>query len=440
MTATLYWLTQDLRLDDNPALIRAANSDRLLCVYCVDPHSFMPYRYHVSALGQHRWRFLQEGLSALSERLEALGQALHIACGQPDQTLAALVKSRRITRLVCSQPFGSYEASILPALQRLFPALRIEVVNTYTLFDRDSLLQPLESLRKGFTPLRHWAELMPVTGPVQAPKSLPPPPLSVVGSPEALPEWLPSVQPRGASPFQGGEVAAQAQLDDYFSSPAPQSYKDTRNALMGWNASSKFSPWLSQGSLSVRRLRQRLRDYETAQGSNDSTYWLFFELLWREYFQWLALYAGRRLFNYKGIANKSGRTCVHPERYQKWCHGNTPYALVNACMLELKATGYLSNRGRQIAASCFVNELGLDWRYGAAWFEHQLLDYDVASNWGNWQYIAGVGVDPRGGRHFNLDQQAESYDPDGSYRARWAPEPVLAQLDSTDAADWPIEP
>src|SRR5690606_10442456 len=107
---------------------------------------------------------------------------------------------------------------------------------------------------------------------------------------------------------------------------------------------------------------------------------------------------------------------------------------------ELKATGYLSNRGRQIAASCFVNELGLDWRYGAAWFEHQLLDYDVASNWGNWQCIAGVGVDPRGGRHFNLDKQAESCDPDGSYRARWAPEPILTQLDSTDAADWPIEP
>jgi deoxyribodipyrimidine photo-lyase len=107
-------------------------------------------------------------------------------------------------------------------------------------------------------------------------------------------------------------------------------------------------------------------------------------------------------------------------------------------MKQLKATGYLSNRGRQIAASCLVNELETDWRYGAAWFEHQLCDYDVASNWGNWQYIAGVGVDPRGGRHFNLQKQTETYDPTGSYVARWSPGPVLQTLDTRDAADWPI--
>lgn len=77
-----------------------------------------------------------------------------------------------------------------------------------------------------------------------------------------------------------------------------------------------------------------------------------------------------------------------------WCKGNTPYPLVNACMRELLATGYLSNRGRQIVASCLINELKLDWRYGAAWFQQQLIDYDTAVNWGNWQYIAGVGADP----------------------------------------------
>jgi deoxyribodipyrimidine photo-lyase len=107
-------------------------------------------------------------------------------------------------------------------------------------------------------------------------------------------------------------------------------------------------------------------------------------------------------------------------------------------MRQLKQTGYLSNRGRQIAASCFVNELGMDWRYGAAWFEHQLTDYDVAVNWGNWQYIAGVGVDPRGGRHFDLDKQAALYDADGAYTAKWAPGVTDSVLDSVDAADWPI--
>ncbi|MGO0305166.1 FAD-binding domain-containing protein [Endozoicomonas acroporae] len=103
-------------------------------------------------------------------------------------------------------------------------------------------------------------------------------------------------------------------------------------------------------------------------------------------------------------------------RLQKWCAGNTPRHIVNACMKELQATGYLSNRGRQIVASCFIYELGMDWRYGAAWFEQQLVGYDVGSNWGNWQYLAGVGADPRGSRHFNLDKQAQQFDPDGRYQ------------------------
>ena len=88
-------------------------------------------------------------------------------------------------------------------------------------------------------------------------------------------------------------------------------------------------------------------------------------------------------------------------------------------MKQLIVNGYLSNRGRQIAASCLINELEGDWRYGAAWFESQLIDYDVAANWGNWQYLAGVGADPRGGRHFHLAKQTGSYDADGSYRSRW---------------------
>jgi deoxyribodipyrimidine photo-lyase len=152
----------------------------------------------------------------------------------------------------------------------------------------------------------------------------------------------------------------------------------------------------------------------------------------------LQVQIGPKLFSLRGISSCGGFKCFYPERFEKWCQGTTPYPLVNACMKQLKATGYLSNRGRQIAASCLVNELEMDWRYGAAWFEHQLCDYDVASNWGNWQYIAGVGVDPRGGRHFNLQKQTETYDPIGAYVARWSPGPVLQTLDTRDAADWPI--
>jgi len=112
---------------------------------------------------------------------------------------------------------------------------------------------------------------------------------------------------------------------------------------------------------------------------------------------------------------------------------------VNALMHQLVATGWMTNRGRQIAASYLVNELNHDWRYGAAFFEKHLIDYDVGSNYGNWQYIAGVGTDPRGGRHFNIDKQAAQYDPDGHFTTKWDGYRAAQPRYVTDAADWPLD-
>ena len=108
-------------------------------------------------------------------------------------------------------------------------------------------------------------------------------------------------------------------------------------------------------------------------------------------------------------------------------------------MKQLNATGYMSNRGRQLVASCFVNELALDWRYGAAYMAQQLIDYDMASNWGNWQYLAGVGADPRGLRHFDLEKQTQRYDPDQVFIRHWQGYADRYPLDSVDAADWPVD-
>lgn len=106
-------------------------------------------------------------------------------------------------------------------------------------------------------------------------------------------------------------------------------------------------------------------------------------------------------------------------------------------MRQLNAEGYMSNRGRQLVASCLVHELSVDWRYGAAYMAVKLVDYDVASNWGNWQYLAGVGADPRGHRRFNLQKQTQIYDPDGRFIERWNGADCDPQLDSNDMVDWP---
>ena len=438
MHKTLYWLTKDLRIDDNAALIAAAKSDSLLCVYCIEPRWFSQYRFHTASMGAHRWQFMRQCLADLRVALATYGQEILFVVGEPDRCLAELVERHAIDRLVCSFLPGTDEAAALVGLAARRPELIIDTQDTYTLFDRTSSPLPKERV-VSYSKFRTLAERTDTLLPVDAPASLPPLPAGISFA-ELRKAEIPDLS--GYSHlepfFEGGESAAKRHLKSYFGSTHASSYKKTRNELDGWDTSSKLSPWLNSGSLSARRALSHLRSYEQTAGANDSTYWLYIELLWREYFQWIAVQIGPKLFSLRGISSCGGFKCFYPERFEKWCQGTTPYPLVNACMKQLKATGYLSNRGRQIAASCLVNELEMDWRYGAAWFEHQLCDYDVASNWGNWQYIAGVGVDPRGGRHFNLQKQTETYDPAGSYIARWSPGPVLQTLDTRDAADWPI--
>jgi deoxyribodipyrimidine photo-lyase len=107
------------------------------------------------------------------------------------------------------------------------------------------------------------------------------------------------------------------------------------------------------------------------------------------------------------------------ELLQKWVHGETGNDFIDANMIELKQTGFMSNRGRQNVASYLCHDLKLDWRYGAAYFQQQLIDYDVSSNWGNWAYLAGVGNDPRGQRYFNIEKQANDYDSKQQFRKLW---------------------
>jgi deoxyribodipyrimidine photo-lyase len=189
---------------------------------------------------------------------------------------------------------------------------------------------------------------------------------------------------------------------------------------VGADYSSKFSAWLALGCLSPRFIYHELKRYEQEFGANESTYWLVFELLWRDYFRFMMKKYNTKLFQLSGIQNKELPVNAHDATLlQKWMDGKTGVDFVDANMIELKRTGFMSNRGRQNVASYLCNDLKLDWRYGAAYFEQQLIDYDVCSNWGNWAYLAGVGNDPRGHRYFNIEKQANDYDKNKSYRKLW---------------------
>ena len=225
--------------------------------------------------------------------------------------------------------------------------------------------------------------------------------------------------PNSAFPFKGGSEQAKRRLDHYFWDTNKLSYyKQTRNGLLGIDYSSKLSAWLANGSISPRQIYWEIIDYEKEVKKNQSTYWLIFELIWRDYFKYIALKHQDAIFHLGGILNKDYHWDTAETKVHSWIEGTTREPFVNANMIELNKTGWMSNRGRQNVASYFAKDLLLDWRIGAAYFESQLIDHDVHSNYGNWMYVAGVGNDPRD-RKFNVRFQAERYDEGGKFQRLW---------------------
>ena len=438
---TLVLFHNDLRVADNATLLKASEistNGKLLLVYASsltdildDKDHYDAYRYE--AMGQARQQFLHDSLADLNASLIQRGNRL-LYLQQGDKALdvftqlSGLIAQQRVTDICVSQTADYNQNKVYELLQAKHPEIQWHVQTTATLFDE----LPLESLPKSFTQFRKQIEsdydLLHAEKDIAiypTPESLAPLPDNMQSRNEYFFEYQLSNQAGRDKPsqlpssFRGGELNGLTHLDAYFCSDAPSTYKTTRNALDEWAHSTKFSGWLANGSLSVNIILNRLRRYERDMIANDSTYWIWFELLWREYFYWYAVTHQKKLFWFKGIAQHAPSTQLDEDLLAQWKNGTTPYPIVNACMNQLNATGYMSNRGRQLVASCFIHELGLDWRYGAAYFEQHLIDYDVGSNWGNWQYLAGVGADPRGCRQFNLDKQTQQYDPNGDFIRQW---------------------
>jgi len=430
------WFGNDLRLHDNRALV-LANSlvDELVCVVIDNEIVAAPKTYTQVNQGRCRLNFAAQSLHEFSHHLLDLGNQLIYIDSNALESLSFIVNSVCVTDVFRSTNAGYYENRLWRSLERYFPSIQFHSIDTHTLFDQDELPFALIDLPSSFTKFKNAVSDISPSKPLARVCYLPPMPS--VDIPRAdLPPLV--LAPQEGQLFVGGESMALSHLHAYFQTQAPAEYKTVRNKLEGWSNSTKLSAWLANGNLSAREAYSALIDYELNVISNESTYWIYFELLWREYFQWYAHKNGKQLFSFAGINGQNPLISYYPERFRKWISGNTPFSIVNACMKELAATGYLSNRGRQIAASCFVNELAMDWRFGAAYFESVLIDYDVASNWGNWQYLAGVGADTRGKRHFNLEKQTQMYDPDHGYIDKWCGQQALTALDSVDVADWPI--
>jgi deoxyribodipyrimidine photo-lyase len=437
VNTALYWFRSDLRLEDNPNFLLACKAvDRLLPVYAHAPQESLTWGF--DRIGQHRQQFLSDALNDLRRQLERLGSDLLELPAPPEESTPAIdrvieaAQHYGIKTIYCEVIHAPEEMQALALLKQAGLTVHAELESTM-IAARDLPFTP-DAMPDQFTQFRSKIEKAKhlFTDPVSAPSYIPPLPVDFrrsegVAGGQNLVKTAPSSQNNGhphssfphcSDAYRGGATAAVAHLQQYLERALPHSYKATRNQLNGLDYSSKLSPWLALGCISARSVMKQLKQFELEQGANEGSYWLWFELLWRDYFRVLHLKYGNQLYCAGGL-NQSERPIHNARGFQHWCSGTTGESIVDAGMRELHATGYLSNRLRQVVASYLIYDLHSDWRAGAAWFESQLLDYDVYSNQGNWLYIAGRGTDPRGGRRFNPQKQAQDHDANGSYRALW---------------------
>jgi deoxyribodipyrimidine photo-lyase len=415
MTTVIYWFRNDLRLEDNPAFALACQSaDFLLPIYVHEQQLDLETQWGFPRVGKHRQTFLQESLQDLRLRLRQLGSDLLELSGSCDEVFTDLRTQFGVNQVYCEQIEAPEELAQVSALRGI--GFELHCAWQSSMLNPKDLPFQLEQMPDVFTQFRQQIEKQKCrfANPIEVGQVIPPLPKG--GQPIGL--QVRTDMPRRNSPFIGGEGKANEHIHQYFERRLVDTYKETRNQLIGMDYSSKFSPWLALGCASARSIAQKLTEYERTNGANDGTYWLWFELLWRDYFRFLHFKYGSRLYQPKGLSDKQSNP-FDDVKFKQWTSGNTGVSLIDAGMRELSKTGFLSNRMRQILASYWIYDMQGDWRAGAAWFESQLIDYDVYSNQGNWLYIAGKGTDPRGGRPFNVAKQTKDHDPDGVYQRMW---------------------
>jgi deoxyribodipyrimidine photo-lyase len=432
------WFRNDLRLHDNEVLTEALKrAEVVVPVFIFDERLFQgKTRFGFRKTGVFRAKFLLESIQDLRKSLHGLGSDLFVRIGKPELLIPEIARELKASWVYCNRERTQEEVDVQDELEKQLWTSGMELIycRGKMLYHTTDLPFPVNQTPEIFTQYRKEVERQTQ---VREPLPRPAGPLPAIITPLA-PGRIPSLEElgyeepddedRAVLKFTGGESAGLARLHYYlWETDHIKVYKETRNGLLGGDYSSKFSPWLANGSLSPKQIYYELKRYEAKRGANESTYWLFFELLWRDYFRLVAKKHGNKIFKATGIkGEKNPKLRNDSKNLERWINARTGVPFIDANMKELALTGFMSNRGRQNVASYLVNDLKVNWQMGAEYFESMLLDYDPASNWGNWNYVAGVGNDPRENRYFNPKTQAERYDPQGAYVRHWLPERFAA--------------
>ena len=420
---SLVWFRNNLRVEDNTSLTNAVNnSDKIIGFINLDPRNFAPTKYGFKKTEKYRVKFLLESITELKSQLDKLNISLIVTHDYLDKSISRIIEQYEIKKVFLQSEWTRDEL-----LEESYFPENVDLIKDFDqfLYSPNDVKTLYENIPRGFSNFRKKCEkylsvddILPIPEPLdfdnKIPIDYPIPSLSDIGF------NLFDVHKKSVFKFKGGEINGKKRINDYFFNTGNVStYKLTRNGLIGENYSSKFSPWLANGSVSVKYIYNQLKKYESEVDQNDSTYWLYFELIWRDFFKYVSMQHKEKFFSRDGIYGDEKQWSTDQEILLNWINGKTTEPFVNANMIELLETGFMSNRGRQNVSNYLTKELKIDWRIGAEYFESMLIDYDVHSNYGNWLYNAGIGNDSMPFRKFNPKLQSERYDPDKLYEKIW---------------------
>lgn len=421
--AAIHWYRRDLRISDNPALHHAAAAaDSVVPVYILSDWQ-KEHRW----TGPKRQAFLCKSLESLGKNLGVIGGRLVIRCGAAEEVLEELIAETGCKLLVFNRDPDPFGRSVERRVEKMAARLGVECrgFHDVTLHGPEEVLTGEGKPYRVFTPYsKNWLALEKPE-PLGKPKDLKTPAgVKSLDLPTNAHWKLPD--PEGCEIPEGGERAALARLKEAVAGRI-QRYKELRD-FPGVAGTSRLSQDLRFGLVSPRtvyRKAMEARAATRARPEQEGIDTFIKELAWREFYMAI-LWHFPEVLEEEFSKDWRGLWWAEPEgnaNFEAWKAGRTGFPIVDAGMRELLATGFMHNRLRMITAMFLTKDLHVDWRLGEQFFMQHLVDGEIASNNGGWQWSAGTGADAA--PYFRIQNpwsQAKRYDPDGVYVKRWVPE------------------
>ncbi len=407
MNSVIWWIRRDLRIQNNPSLQAAINYELpVIPLFILDPHLLQK-----QAPARHN--FLFAALQHLDENLRRLNNRLTIRAGDPAEVLSAMVTAENVQEIVAEEDYSPYAIRRDAHIQKILP---LQLIVGNVIHHPEMVLKSDSSPYRVFTPFRKAWQAIPLS-------TFQPVKINAISAPIGIIDSLPFPQSKADPNFPATEQEAHQRLERFAHEPIFH-YQQTRDRL-DLDGTSSLSPYLRFGLLSIREALQYANtamQLATNQSEQQGVQTWIMELIWREFYL-------HTLYHFPYVLN----TAFQPNRrsirwresradLEAWKGGRTGYPVVDACMRQLSASGWMHNRGRMIVASFLAKDLLLNWQEGEAWFMRLLMDGDPAANNGGWQWSAGVGLDAAPYfRIFNPVLQSKKFDPDGDFIRRWLP-------------------